>query len=98
MAGNVTDEPPLIPTGPNPFWKENAKQLVGESISTIESVAKQIIVVGGLLEGLYFHAITFSDLRGSLEGTMLFVYLSPSYCGWQASSLPCGPSHLRLTT
>ena len=77
MAAKIEDEPPLIPPKINPFWKENARKLVGESISTMESVAKEIIVVAGLLEGLYFHAITFSDLRGELEGDMLVVYLAP---------------------
>ena len=47
-------------------------------------MAKQIIVVAGLLEGLYFHAITFSNLRGSLSGSMLWVYLSPLLL-WLAS-------------
>ena len=84
MEGNMKDEPPVVATKPNPFWKENARKLVGESISTIEAVAKQIIVVAGLLEGLYFHAITFSDLRGSLSGGMVWVYLSPIVL-WLAS-------------
>lgn len=84
MAGNMEDEPPVIVPKPNPFWKENARKLVGESISTIGAVAKQIIVVAGLLEGLYFHAITFSDLRGSLSGGMVWVYLSPIVL-WLAS-------------
>lgn len=77
MAAKIDDEPPLVPPKINPFWKENAKKLVGESISTMESVAKEIIVVAGLLEGLYFHAITFSDLRGSLSGDLVLVYISP---------------------
>jgi uncharacterized membrane protein len=77
MADKVIDEPPVIPPKPNPFWKENAKRLVGESVSTIEDVAKQLIVVTSLLEGLYFHAITFSDLRGSLSGWLIFVYIAP---------------------
>ncbi|OPY52823.1 MAG: hypothetical protein A4E49_01776 [Methanosaeta sp. PtaU1.Bin112] len=84
MAGKVIDEPPVIVTEPNLFWKENARKLVGESISTIECVAKQIIVVTGLLEGLYFHAITFSNLRGSLNGCMLLVFLAPIVL-WLAS-------------
>jgi hypothetical protein len=77
MAAKIDEEPPLVPPKINPFWKENAKKLVGESISTIESVAKEIIVVAGLLEGLYFHAITFSGLRGSLSGDLVLVYLAP---------------------
>lgn len=77
MAGQVTDEPPIIVPEPNPFWKKNAESLVGGSIEAMEDTAKQIIVLTGLLEGLYFHAITFSDLRGALEGFMLVVYLAP---------------------
>ena len=84
MADKVAEEPPIVEVEPNPFWKENARKLVGESISTIEAVAKQIIVVTGLLEGLYFHAITFSDLKGSLGGEMIWVYLSPIVL-WLAS-------------
>lgn len=84
MEDNVAEEPTVVAVEPNPFWKENARKLVGESISTIEAVAKQIIVVTGLLEGLYFHAITFSDLKGSLSGGMLWVYLAPIVL-WLAS-------------
>ena len=84
MAGQMTGEPPVIVAEPNPFWKKNAKSLVGGSITAMEDTAKQIIVVAGLLEGLYFHAIAFSDLRGELEGLMLAVYLSPLVL-WLAS-------------
>lgn len=84
MAGQVTDEPPIVVSEPNPFWKKNAESLVGGSISAMEDTAKQIIVVCSLLEGLYFHAIAFSDLRGELDGLMLAVYLSPLVL-WLAS-------------
>ncbi len=86
MAGKVADEPPIIIPEPNPFWKKNAESLVGGSIEAMEDTAKQIIVLTGLLEGLYFHAITFSDLRGALEGSMLTVYLAPLVL-WLASLL-----------
>jgi len=84
MAGEVTSGPPIIVPEPNPFWKKNAENLVGESISSMADVAKQIIVVTSLLEGLYFHAITFSDLRGMLDGGQLLVYLMP-IAPWLAS-------------
>ncbi|MFA4935258.1 MAG: hypothetical protein WC568_05420 [Candidatus Methanoperedens sp.] len=70
-------EPPIIPVEPNPFWRENAKKLVGESISTIEDVAKQLIAVNALLEGIYFHAIAFSDVKPLLTGWSAGVYLAP---------------------
>ena len=86
MAGQVTDEPPIVVPEPNPFWKKNAESLVGGSITAMEDTAKQIIVLTGLLEGLYFHAISFSDLRGALDGLMLVVYLAPLVL-WLASLL-----------
>lgn len=74
----MTDtEPPIVPVEPNPFWRENARKLVGESISTIEDVAKQLIAVNSLLEGIYFHAIAFSDVKPVLAGWIAGVYLAP---------------------
>lgn len=84
MAGQVKGDPPIVVPEPNPFWKKNAESLVGGSIAAMEDTAKQIVVVAGLLEGLYFHAIAFSNLRGELEGFMLAVYLSPLVL-WLAS-------------
>jgi hypothetical protein len=59
------------------FWRETGKTLVRESISTIDKTAKQIIGVVGILEGLYFHAITYTDLRGKVTGDALWSYLAP---------------------
>jgi uncharacterized membrane protein len=77
MATRINNEPPVVPARLNPFWKENARKLVGESVSTIEDVAKQLIVVTSLLEGIYFHAIAFSDLSGSLSGGLIWIFLAP---------------------
>jgi hypothetical protein len=84
MADSLAEMPPIVVAEHNLLWKENARKLVGESITTIEAVAKQIIIVTGLLEGLYFHAITFFDLKGYLSGEMVWVYLSPIVL-WLAS-------------
>jgi uncharacterized membrane protein len=73
----MNDEPPIITPEPNPFWRENAQKLVGESISTIEEVAKQLIAVNSLLEGIYFHAIAFSDIKLILTGWIAGIYLAP---------------------
>ena len=60
------------------FWRDTGRDLVRHSIETIESTAKQIIVVTGILEGLYFHAITFADLRQPAPGGwLLATYLVP---------------------
>lgn len=77
----MNSEPPVIPVEPNPFWRENARKLVSESISTIENVAKQLIAVNALLEGIYFHAITFSETFAEVKivmtGATAVIYLAP---------------------
>jgi uncharacterized membrane protein len=70
-------EPPIVPIEPNPFWRENAQKLVAESFSTIGGVAKELIVVNSLLEGIYFHAITFSEVKPVLTGWIAAIYLAP---------------------
>lgn len=76
---------PLIqPEPPDPnleegrrFWRELGRGLVSESIKTVDETARQIITVTGLLEGLYFHAISFSDLRSQLTGLDKLIYIAP---------------------
>ncbi len=75
----MNDEPPIITSEPNPFWRENATKLVGESISTIEEMAKQLIALNSLLEGIYFHAITFSDVKPGMTSTIAVIYLAPIF-------------------
>ncbi|HET8687039.1 MAG TPA: hypothetical protein VFM18_10295 [Methanosarcina sp.] len=69
-------EVPVETTEPNPFWKQNAEKIVGESISSVEDTAKQFVTITGLLEGIYFHAITFSDVK-SMEGSSVLIYAAP---------------------
>ncbi|MGB2697031.1 MAG: hypothetical protein WBD28_04125 [Candidatus Zixiibacteriota bacterium] len=59
------------------FWMNQGKGMIKESIKSIEDAAKQIIVVAGILEGIYFHAITYSDIRGSLTTIHGIFYLAP---------------------
>lgn len=77
-AAMSDEELPIAPDPNLKFWKDTAKGLLGESIKSIEETAKQIIGVAGILEGLYFHAIAYSDIRGQLGGVgPLLLYLSP---------------------
>ncbi len=73
----MNEEPPLASPEPNPFWRENAQRLVGESIPTIEEVAKQLITVNSILEGIYFAAITFSEIKPVLTASVAAIYLAP---------------------
>ena len=69
-----------LPIAPDPnlkFWKQTAKGLLTESIKSIEEAAKQIIGVTGVLEGLYFHAIAYSDVRVGLKDWEALVYILP---------------------
>ena len=68
QAASSDEELPIAPDPNLQFWKDTAKGLLGESIKSIEETAKQIIGVAGILEGVYFHAIAYSDIRGQLGG------------------------------
>lgn len=73
----MNDEPPIVSLEPNPFWRENAQKLVSESISTIEESAKQLITINSVLEGIYFPAITFSDIKPVISPFIAAIYLAP---------------------
>lgn len=77
-SGAGEEEIPFVPAEPNPFWKENAEKIVGESISAIEATARQFVLITSLLQGIYFHAITFSDLR-AWSGYSLLIYVAPLF-------------------
>jgi len=84
QASLSDDDLPVFPDPSLAFWKDNAKALLGESIKSIEETAKQIIGVAGILEGLYFHAIAYSSVRGKLDGWLIVVYIAPLAC-WLVS-------------
>src|SRR5665647_205137 len=67
---------PIVFNEPNPFWKQNAAKIVGESISSMEDTAKQFVTITGLLQGIYFHAIAFSDMKNSPCHSVL-IYAAP---------------------
>ena len=78
QAALSDEELPIAPDPNIKFWKDTAKGLLGESVKSIEETAKQIIGVAGILEGLYFHAIAYSDIRGQFRGVgPLLLYLLP---------------------
>jgi hypothetical protein len=45
-----------------------------ESISSIEESAKQLIAAASFLEGVYFHAISFADLKIMFGSVRYFDY------------------------
>ena len=73
----MMSSPPIKIAEPDPFWRQNAQKLVEGSVDTLDNMAKQLITLTSLLEGLYFHAITFSDLKGTLSGWLIWIYIAP---------------------
>ena len=65
------------------FWLETARTAVRESIASLEEAAKQLIGAVTLVEGIYFAAISFSDLRKvmAVQGTeanlRIVLFVSP---------------------
>lgn len=53
------------------FWKDTILAMAKESISSIEEAAKNLIAAAAFLEGVYFHAISFADLK--------IIFASPRY-------------------
>jgi hypothetical protein len=49
------------------FWLEIARGTVKESIGSLEESAKQLITAVTLLEGIYFAAISFSDVKKAMN-------------------------------
>ena len=81
------------------FWRQMGYKLINESISSIDEMAKQVVGIASILEGLYFHAIAFTDLHGKVTGNILWIYVSPlalllvSLC---AALVVFFPDHSRL--
>lgn len=71
------DQLPVLADPSLKFWKDNAKALLAESVKSLEETAKQIIAVAGILEGLYFHAITYTGIRGKTPDWQLVIYMAP---------------------
>jgi hypothetical protein len=85
MAGN-TGAPDAIGepiTELDEFWLETARTAVRESVASLEEAAKQLIGAVTLVEGIYFAAISFSDLRKvmAVQGTeanlRIVLFVSP---------------------
>jgi hypothetical protein len=62
------------PPAEHEFWRQAIQEIRKNSVKTVEDAARQLIGLVTLLSGLYFHAITFSQLpQGSVTNKVLFV-------------------------
>lgn len=59
------------------FWRDNGRDIVKKSLDSLDEVAKQILVVAGVLVGLYFNAITFGNLKGSINTSSMILFIAP---------------------
>jgi hypothetical protein len=66
MADEAVEVPAAQPSAMDRFWLETARSVSKESISALEDAAKQLISITSLTQGIYFAAISFSDLKKSL--------------------------------
>lgn len=72
------------------FWLEIAQGMAKESVSSLEEAAKQLITVASLLQGIYFAAISFSDLKKVLvvqdiKGWLLVILFTGPIIPWLLS-------------
>jgi hypothetical protein len=73
-----SNSPDPLPEETRSFWREIGKNMIHESIGTLDETSKQLVTVTAILEGLYFHAIAFSSLRGKVSNPwFLILYLLP---------------------
>ena len=83
MADEVVEVQAAQPSAMDRFWLENARSVSKESIGALEDAAKQLISITSLTQGIYFAAISFSDLKMALvvhdwQGWLLvFLFASP---------------------
>jgi len=78
MNAEEKPDPQTVIDETRKFWHGVAQDTVKNSATTIDETARQIIAVVAILEGLYFHAITYSDLRSQQLGFWsILAYIGP---------------------
>ncbi len=71
MSGEISGKPPQAS---DVFWRDIILQMAKDSISSIEGSAKNLIAAVSFLEGVYFHAISFADMRVVFGSAKYFDY------------------------
>jgi len=66
MTDDIPEVPAAQPSAMDRFWLETARGSAKDSIGALEDAAKQLISITSLTQGIYFAAISFSDLKKSL--------------------------------
>ena len=90
MTDEVVEVQAAQPSAMDRFWLETARSVSKESISALEDAAKQLISITSLTQGIYFAAISFSDLKKALvvhdwQGWLLILLFVSPIVLWLAS-------------
>jgi len=56
-----------LPTDADIFWIETAQKSTAAGVDALEEGAKQIITTASLLQGIYFAAVSFSDVKKAIN-------------------------------
>ncbi len=86
------------------FWSELLKNSLKESVTKIESSAKEIVTLNGMVIGIYFHAITFANIKslgilfGLLHLTPIVLWLCSIICSFFAFTQRKRTFHLTSET
>ena len=90
MTDEVVEVQAAQPSAMDRFWLETARSVSKESISALEDAAKQLITITSLTQGIYFAAISFSDLKKALvvhdwQGWLLVLLFASPIMLWLVS-------------
>ena len=90
MTAEVVEVPAAQPSAMDRFWLETARSVSKESIAALEDAAKQLITITSLTQGIYFAAISFSDLKKALvvhdwQGWLLVLLFASPIIFWLVS-------------
>jgi hypothetical protein len=90
MTDEIVEVPAARLSAMDRFWLETARSVSKESISALEEAAKQLISVTSLTQGIYFAAISFSDLKKALvvhdwQGWLLVLLFASPIILWLVS-------------
>jgi hypothetical protein len=90
MTEDIPEIQAAQPSAMDRFWLETARSISKESIKALEEAAKQLISITSLTQGIYFAAISFSDLKKALvvndwQGWLLLILFASPIVLWLVS-------------
>jgi hypothetical protein len=62
------------------YWEQLIREAPVAAIEKIEDTAKHLVSLTSLLQGIYFAAVSFSDIRSQMRGLQKVLLLLPLVC------------------